>query len=100
MVLRPLIGHDKIEIIATARRLGTYAISKRPEPDCCTLFAPTHPILQAREEICADMESNLDVEGSIRDALSRTTIELYANGTLERVREPGSKPETPAQPPA
>ena len=39
-VLRPLIAHDKLEIIERARKLGTFAISTRNEPDCCALFAP------------------------------------------------------------
>jgi thiamine biosynthesis protein ThiI len=41
-VLRPLIGCNKDEIIAQARRLGTYAISIEPHKDCCALLA-RHP---------------------------------------------------------
>jgi thiamine biosynthesis protein ThiI len=43
-VLRPLIGMDKNEIIALARTLATYEISIRPYDDCCTIFAPEHPL--------------------------------------------------------
>jgi tRNA uracil 4-sulfurtransferase len=43
-VLRPLIGLDKNEIIDLARRLHTYDISIRPYDDCCTIFAPAHPL--------------------------------------------------------
>jgi tRNA uracil 4-sulfurtransferase len=45
-VLRPLIGLDKTEIIELARRIGTFDISTRPFADCCTLFAPEHPIIR------------------------------------------------------
>ncbi|GAA3411886.1 hypothetical protein GCM10018952_22440 [Streptosporangium vulgare] len=39
-ILRPLIGLDKTEIMAEARRIGTLAISELPDEDCCTLLAP------------------------------------------------------------
>ena len=44
-VLRPLIGHAKESIIEIAQRIGTFAISILPYPDCCTLFAPRHPVI-------------------------------------------------------
>ena len=44
-VLRPLIGHGKESIIEIARRIGTFEISTLPYPDCCTLFAPRHPVI-------------------------------------------------------
>ena len=44
-VLRPLIGHAKESIIAIAQRIGTFPISTLPYPDCCTLFAPRHPVI-------------------------------------------------------
>ena len=44
-VLRPLIGHGKEGIIEIARRIGTFEISTLPYPDCCTLFAPRHPVI-------------------------------------------------------
>ncbi len=46
-VLRPLVGMDKEETIATARRIGTYETSILPYEDCCVLFSPKHPILRA-----------------------------------------------------
>jgi thiamine biosynthesis protein ThiI len=57
-ILRPLIGLDKNEIIDRAKRIGTFAISTRPFADCCTLFAPEHPVIKPdrdrmREEFLA-----------------------------------------------
>ncbi len=43
IVLRPLLAFDKQETIAIARRIGTFDISARPHPDCCTLFSPERP---------------------------------------------------------
>ncbi|MEN6491176.1 MAG: tRNA uracil 4-sulfurtransferase ThiI [Rectinema sp.] len=45
-VFRPLIGIDKEETIALARRIGTYDVSILPYEDCCVLFSPKHPILK------------------------------------------------------
>ncbi len=47
-VLRPLIGNDKLEIMADARRLGTYELSIQDAQDCCTLFMPRSPETHAR----------------------------------------------------
>jgi len=42
-VYRPVIGMDKIEITAIARKIGTFDISSLPYEDCCTVFTPKHP---------------------------------------------------------
>ena len=47
-VLRPLIGSDKLEIIADARRIGTYELSTTAHTDCCTLFMPRTPETHVR----------------------------------------------------
>jgi len=46
-VLRPLVGCDKEETVATARRIGTFETSILPYEDCCVLFSPKHPMLRA-----------------------------------------------------
>ncbi len=38
-VLRPLVSFDKTEIIALARRIGTYEESIKPYKDCCSIIA-------------------------------------------------------------
>ncbi len=44
-VFRPLIGTDKEEIVDIARAIGTFETSIRPFEDCCTIFAPRHPLI-------------------------------------------------------
>jgi thiamine biosynthesis protein ThiI len=51
LILRPLIGFDKEEIISVARRIGTYDISILPYEDCCTIFSPRHPLIKPDREI-------------------------------------------------
>ncbi len=45
-VFRPLIGLDKEEIIKTAKNIDTYETSILPYDDCCTIFAPDHPLVK------------------------------------------------------
>ena len=72
LVLRPLLGADKEEAIELARRIGTFEISCRPEPDCCTVFMPRRPILHGRLDACEEAEARMDVEGLVGRALRET----------------------------
>ncbi|MBO3745547.1 tRNA 4-thiouridine(8) synthase ThiI [Streptosporangiaceae bacterium NEAU-GS5] len=61
-ILRPLIGLDKTEIIAEARRIGTLAISELPDEDCCTLLTSRHAETAAKIEDLKQIEKRLDAE--------------------------------------
>jgi thiamine biosynthesis protein ThiI len=75
-VLRPVLTYDKEEIIAVARRIGTFDISILPEPDCCTVFQPSRPVIRGRLEDCLAAEDKMDVEGLVHRALDGTEMEL------------------------
>ncbi len=70
-VLRPLVGFDKEEIIAAARKIDTYAVSIRPFDDCCTLFVPRHPVIRPRLENLERQERHLDLDNLVADCLRR-----------------------------
>jgi thiamine biosynthesis protein ThiI len=72
-VLRPLIGSDKLEIIADARRIGTYELSTTPHTDCCTLFMPRTPETHVRIADLTAAWDNLPHERMAEDALSSLT---------------------------
>ena len=74
-VLRPLIGFDKIETIALARRLGTFELSIENEPDCCTVFQPERPVIRGRRDDVRAAEEGFDVEG-LADAAFAARREL------------------------
>ena len=59
-ILRPLIGRDKVEIMAEARRIRTLALSELPDQDCCTLLTPRHVETQARIDDLRRIEARLD----------------------------------------
>ncbi len=69
-VLRPLIGMDKEEIIAQAKRIGTYDISIIPDQDCCQLFIPKNPALRTIIREIERVEKRLDIERLISMALN------------------------------
>jgi tRNA uracil 4-sulfurtransferase len=73
-VLRPLIGFDKAETIALARRIGTFALSIEDEPDCCTVFQPEKPVIRGRRDACEAAEARLDVEALVASSLERRRI--------------------------
>jgi len=70
MVLRPLVGLDKQEIIALARTLETYEISIRPFEDCCTIFVPKHPATRSTPELLKNLEKSIpDYEKLMEEAI-------------------------------
>ena len=73
-VLRPLIALDKDEIIAIARRIGTFEISNVQEPDCCTVFMPAKPVIRGEVALCERAEAGIDVEGLVSAAVAEVEI--------------------------
>ena len=69
-VFRPLISNDKIETVAVAERIGTLAISNRPMPDSCTVFAPKRPTTCAKLMRIRDEEARLDMEQLLRHCVA------------------------------
>jgi thiamine biosynthesis protein ThiI len=76
-VLRPLVGMDKDEITAEARRLGTFEISTLPDQDCCQLFVPRSPATAARLEDVRQAEAALDVDALVARATEGAERETF-----------------------
>ncbi len=82
-VMRPLIAMDKVDIIETARQIGTYETSILPYEDCCTVFLPKHPSTRPVLKDILDSEGLLDAEGLIEQVLkSRETVTLEPRDEL------------------
>jgi thiamine biosynthesis protein ThiI len=73
-VLKPLVGLDKSEIIEIAREIGTYETSILPYDDCCSVFAPDHPLINPKLENIKKSESNLNVGDLVEKVMS--TLEI------------------------
>lgn len=71
-VFRPCIGMDKDEIIAISRKIDTFDISIQPFDDCCTVFTPRHPRTRPKLEDVIKIESAVDWQPMIVDAIENT----------------------------
>ncbi len=58
-VYRPLIGFDKMEIVAVSEKIDTYETSIQPYEDCCTIFVAKHPVTKPNLNIVRRHEQNL-----------------------------------------
>lgn len=76
-VLRPLVGSDKLEIIDTAKKIGTFEISSRPADDCCTLFMPRSPETHARAIDCERAEEGLPLDEWIDEIMDNLEYRDY-----------------------
>lgn len=86
-IYRPLVGDDKLEILALARKIGTHDISAEPFHDCCPAFQPKAPALFATPEELDAAESQLDLGEFERSALRAMRVERYryTQGRVEAV---------------
>jgi thiamine biosynthesis protein ThiI len=85
-VFRPLAGDDKQEILALARRIGTFEISEEPFHDCCPLFLPRSPALYASAADLDEAETGLNTIELAKQALDLSVLERYnySGGRVER----------------
>jgi thiamine biosynthesis protein ThiI len=71
-IFRPLIGHDKEEIISLAKEIGTYEVSITPA-NCC-LGPPPHPETRASPERVEKAEEGLDLENRVRGMVEKAEV--------------------------
>jgi thiamine biosynthesis protein ThiI len=90
LVLRPLVGLDKQQIMDLARRIGTYEISIEPHKDCCALYA-RRVRTRTRSEALEAIERRLfpNYEEMIRRSLSDAMWGEYDCGELTSVSAEG-----------
>ena len=69
---RPLLGFDKLETEAIARKIGTFEISILKAKGCTA--APSMPATQARLNAVKEAEANLDMAVMVESALQKTQI--------------------------
>jgi tRNA uracil 4-sulfurtransferase len=69
-VLAPLCGTDKLDIVRTAQRIGTYEVSVRPADDCCGLLVARHPATRSRVADLREVESRYALPELVAAALA------------------------------
>ncbi len=86
-IIRPLAVSDKISIIDTAKRIGTYEISIRPYEDCCTIFAPKKPKTKPKIDECLFYESKFDFAPLVEECVNNVEQVLYIDGVKKEFDE-------------
>jgi len=76
-VIRPVACMDKIEIIDISKNINTYETSILPFEDCCTIFLPTHPVINPDINKCLLYEMSFDFEELIDECIDN--IEVITN---------------------
>ncbi|MCQ2742295.1 MAG: tRNA 4-thiouridine(8) synthase ThiI [Bacilli bacterium] len=79
-VVRPLAASDKLEIIDTAKRIGTFDISIRPYEDCCTIFKPKAPKTKPHLGECYFYEKQWDFESEVKDCVEGIETIVFKKG--------------------
>lgn len=74
LILRPLIGLDKQEIIERARKIKTLSVSTLPYEDCCSRFVPKHPATKTKVKELERVEKNIKIENLINNAVKNTKL--------------------------
>ncbi|MCL1951347.1 MAG: tRNA 4-thiouridine(8) synthase ThiI [Oscillospiraceae bacterium] len=69
-IFRPLIGTDKDDVVAVARKIGTFETSILPYEDCCTVFTPRHPRTKPRPEMLERAEAALEMDKLVDEAVA------------------------------
>lgn len=73
-IIRPLVCYDKVEIIALARKIGTYETSILPYEDCCTIFDPKNPVTKPSIEKAEEFEKMVDYEALLQTCLDEEKV--------------------------
>ena len=81
-VIRPVACMDKLEIIDIANKINTYETSILPYEDCCTIFLPTHPVINPNINKCLYYESLFDYEALIDECIEN--VEIIKNLNQEK----------------
>ncbi len=74
MVLRPLVGFDKEEIIAKSREIGTFVLCEHIQEYCA--INPSHPVTKARPEIARHEDAKVPAELIEQAVETRQVIDL------------------------
>ncbi|MGL4524558.1 MAG: tRNA uracil 4-sulfurtransferase ThiI [Spirochaetia bacterium] len=78
LVLRPLVGMDKQEIIDLAEKIRTFDLSIQAGTDCCALFAPKNPVIRPKMQETRKILEGLDLKDMINQKIEETPREVIS----------------------
>ncbi len=74
IILRPLVGFNKLEILNLAATINTHDISILPHDDACAMFAPKSPILNPNMDYWKNWDKDFDLSSEFSSALEKTEV--------------------------
>lgn len=81
LIIRPLVGMNKEEIMSIAEDIDTYETSILPYEDCCVIFSPKHPLTRPNVEIETQHYNEMQIDELLVKAVEETeTFDFYATG--------------------
>ncbi len=81
LIIRPLVGMNKEEIMITANNIDTYETSILPYEDCCVIFSPKHPLTRPIIEVQTQHYNEMNIDGLLEKAVEETVIyDFYSSG--------------------
>jgi len=69
LILSPLIGYNKVDVIKLSRELGLYDISKQPYEDCCSLLIAKRPATKSSIRELNKFDSQLNISDEELDKI-------------------------------
>jgi len=81
LIIRPLVGMNKEEIMITANNIDTYETSILPYEDCCVIFSPKHPLTRPIIEVQTQHYNEMNIDELLEKAVEETVIyDFYSSG--------------------
>ena len=81
LVLRPLIGEDKLDTIAVAEKIGSMELSSIQVPDSCTVFSPSSPATSVPAALAAKEEEKIaDYAQLIDEIVNSAEVKIPQRG--------------------
>lgn len=73
LIIRPLIGMDKQEIVDIAKRIGTFDISARPYRDVCSI-TPRKAELSAKKDVVEELYKRLGIAEATGETVRKSSV--------------------------
>jgi thiamine biosynthesis protein ThiI len=81
LVLRPLIGEDKLDTIAIAEKIGSMELSSVQVPDSCTVFLPSSPATSVPAALAEKEEEKIANYSAVIDEIV-AAVEIKTPGCI------------------
>lgn len=75
-IMRPLLTYDKEEIVALARKIGTYDLSLQEYKDCCAIVT-RHPRTRVKPALVTEYVRRFQLDGLVWKTLEASTLVTY-----------------------